>query len=85
MTRDHKLRQYLLGAVVTLLMTVGSCAGKNILDRVSTLEANDADRKSDISAIKQNLSDFRESFEDFKKNDSDWKQNNGRGNGSRNR
>lgn len=73
-TQDSRLRQYLLGAVVTILGLVGSCEGKNLLDRISTLEAHDGEHKAGIAAIEQNLKDFRDSFEDFKQSDAQWKR-----------
>lgn len=75
MASDNKLRQYLFGAVVTVLITTGSCLGKNLLDRIGTLEAHDGDRAKDNATVKQELEDFRKAFEDFRKEDSEWKQN----------
>lgn len=63
---DDKLRQYLFGVTVSIVLAMGGCGAKALSDRVGTLEAHDRDATADTATIKQDLRDFRQSFEDFK-------------------
>ena len=64
---DAKLRQYLLGTVVAILISMSGCVAKDIYARVNTLEDENSERKVHEAVIEKDVKDFRQSFEDFKK------------------
>lgn len=71
MADDSKLRQYLLGTVVTVLVAAGGCTANQLFKRIDTVEAKAQEREVEGAVIKQDLKNFRQSFEDFK---SEWKK-----------
>lgn len=58
---DSQLRFWIIGALFTILSTVGSCSYAQFSSRLTTLEASDKQNTVGQAVTKKDLDDFHES------------------------
>lgn len=64
---DAKLRQYLLGVAVSLLILAGGCTMNHLYADVEKLKEKSHESETTTAVIQKDIEDFKKDFEDFAK------------------